>query len=100
LDKPHLESNFYIPAALFLVLWSALLVMLFTARLRGGLTRRVQDLANELATAKVSVGLFPEIEQDCLQFQEERNRLDAFLIKIDAIRSQYAGSSELGSVKA
>lgn len=100
LDKPHLEANFYIPAALFLVLWSAMLVMLFTARLRGGLTRRVQDLANELATAKVGVGLFPEIEQDCLQFQDERNRLDAFLIKIDAIRSQYAGSSELGSVKA
>lgn len=100
LDKPHLEANFYIPAALFLVLWSAMLVMLFTARLRGGLTRRVQDLANELATAKVGVGLFPEIEQDCLQFQDERNRLDAFLIKIDSIRSQYAGSSELGSVKA
>jgi hypothetical protein len=100
LGKPHLEANFYIPAALFLVLWSALLVMMFTARLRSGLTRRVQELASELAAAKMGAGLFPEIEHDCREFSEERNRLDAFLMKIDSIRSQYTGTSELGSVKA
>ncbi|HEY4261497.1 MAG TPA: GTPase domain-containing protein [Schlesneria sp.] len=100
LGMPHLEANFYIPAALFLVLWSALLVMMFTARLRSGLTRRVRELASELAAAKMGAGLFPEIEHDCRQFNEERNRLDAFLMKIDSIRSQYTGTTELGSVKA
>lgn len=100
LGKPYLDSSFYLPAALFLLLWAGLFVMAFTARLRGGLTRRVQQLARELASVKVGAGLFPDIEQQCLQFTHEQDRLDAFLMKIDSVRLQYSESSELGAIKA
>lgn len=99
LGKPHLDTNFYIPAALFLVLWAAMFVMSFTARLRSGLTRRVQKLARELASVKVGAGLFPTIEQQCHEFHRESDDLDRFLSKIDSIRDQYAVSSDLGSMK-
>ncbi len=99
LGKPHLDTNFYIPAALFLVLWAAMFVMSFTARLRSGLTRRVQKLARELASVKVGAGLFPTIEQQCHEFQRESDDLDRFLSKIDSIRDQYAGASDLGAMK-
>ncbi|MEI8382781.1 MAG: GTPase [Planctomycetota bacterium] len=99
LGKPHLDTNFYIPAALFLVLWAAMFVMSFTARLRSGLTRRVQNLARELASVKVGAGLFPMIEQQCHEFQRESDDLDRFLSKIDSIRDQYAGASDLGAMK-
>lgn len=99
LDKPHLDANFYIPAALFLLLWAGLFVMIFTARLRSGLTRRIEQLAQELASAKVSGGLFPGIEHQCREFSRERDRLEGFQSKIDSIRDQYSIVSELGAVK-
>jgi hypothetical protein len=99
LNKPHLDTSFYIPAALFLVVWAALFVMAFTGRLRSGLTRRIQELSQQLAAVKMGAGLFPEIEHQCLEYSHERDRLESFLIKIDGIRDQYAGSSELGAVK-
>ncbi len=98
LGQPHLDSNFYIPAALFLLLWAGLFVMAFTRRLRSGLTRRVQELARELASAKMGAGLFPDIDQQCHEFSRERDRISGFLMKIDAIRDQYAGATELGSL--
>jgi GTPase SAR1 family protein len=100
LDKPHLDANFYIPAALFLALWAGLFVIAFTSRLRRGLTRRVQELARELASHKLGAGLFPDIEQQCREFSRERDQLDAFLASIDSIRDQYSGSSDLGGLKA
>lgn len=99
LGQPHLDTSFYIPAALFLLLWAGMFVISFTSRLRSGLTRRVQELARELAAAKMGAGLFPDIEQQCHDFTRERDRLAGFLEKINSIRDQYAGASELGAVK-
>jgi hypothetical protein len=99
LDKPHLDANFYIPAALFLLLWAGLFVMAFTARLRSGLTKRIEQLAQELASAKVGPGLFPDIEHQCHEFSRERDRLEGFQSKIDSIRDQYAVASDLGAIK-
>jgi hypothetical protein len=99
LGQPHLDANFYIPAALFLLLWGGMFVMSFTSRLRSGLTRNVQQLARDLAAAKMGAGLFPEIEQQCREFTRERDRLAELLAKIDSIRGQYAGATELGAVK-
>jgi hypothetical protein len=98
LDKPHLDASFYVPALLFLVLWAGLFVMAFTARLRSGLTARIQELAAELASVKVG-GLFPDVERQCQEFAFERERIDAFLISIEQIRDQYAGPTDLGAVK-
>ena len=99
LNKPHLDTSFYIPAALFLVLWAALFVMAFTGRLRSGLTRQIEELSRQLAAIKMGAGLFPEIEHQCQEYSHERDRLEGFLIKIEGIRDHYASSSELGAVK-
>lgn len=99
LGKPHLETSFYIPALLFLLLWAGLLVMSFTARLRSGLTDRIDNLARELASVKMGAGLFPEIEHQCLEFFRERDRLESFLNKIDVIRSQYSEAGDLGAIR-
>jgi len=99
LNQPHLDSTFYIPAMLFLILWAGLHVMAFTTRLRRGLTRHVETLARELATGSLGASLFPEVEQQCQAFAMDRNRLVAFRNRIEAIRQQYGGPSDLGSVR-
>lgn len=99
LDRPLLDTNFYIPAALFLVLWAGLLVMSFTGRLRRGLTQHVQELARELATLKVGDGLFPELEQQVREFSRERDRVESFVQTVDSIRNRFADASDLGELK-
>ena len=68
LDRPLLDTNFYLPAALFLVLWVGLLVMSFTGGRCHRLTQHVQELARELASIKVGDSLFPELEQQVREF--------------------------------
>ena len=58
-----LPSDFYIHAAVFLVLWSGLLVMTFTRRMRRGLMQRIGELARQLAENRLAFGLFPKLEQ-------------------------------------
>lgn len=64
---PLLASEFYIPAALFLLLWGGVLVMAFTRRLRRGLEREVHALAADLVQARLASGLFPDVDVACRQ---------------------------------
>ncbi len=89
LEKPLLDTNFYIPAALFLVFWAGAFVMSYTWRLRRGLTRRIEQLAKELASIKAGAGLFPDLEQRCREFAMDRDRLDQFSATVDSIRREY-----------
>lgn len=95
-----LTTDFYIPAALFFLLWSGLLVMLFTRRLRRGLRREVDELAREMAEHQMSQGLFPELELACRDFEFETTRLRQCAETADNLRTQIAGSVPLGSVAA
>ena len=99
LDRPLLDTNFYIPAALFLVLWAGLLVMSYTGRLRRGLTQNVQELARDLASLKVGDGLFPDLEQQVREFARERDRVESFVQTVDSIRDRFADASQLGELK-
>lgn len=100
LNESHLDANFYIPAVLFLVLWAGLHVMTFTARLRRGLSRHVEELARELAAATFAASLFPEIERQCREFRAEQDRVIQFQNRIDAVRDQYATVGELGGLRS
>ncbi|MFO1093925.1 MAG: GTPase [Planctomycetaceae bacterium] len=64
-EKPLLASEFYLPAALFLVLWAGALVMSFTRRLRRGLQQEVRNLAGELVQTQLAHGLFPDVDAAC-----------------------------------
>ena len=96
---PYLDTNFYIPAAMFLVLWAGLLVMSFTGRLRRGLTQHVNELACELASLKVGDGLFPDLEQHASDFTRERDHVESFAQTVDAIRDRFSDASNLGGLK-
>ncbi len=99
LGKPHLDTDFYIPAALFLALWAGLLVMAFTGRLRRGLTRNIQMLAQELACLKVADGMFPDLELQVRQFNHDRDQVDGFAQSVTSIRDHYSGTMDLSGLK-
>ena len=89
LEKPLLDTNFYIPAALFLLIWGCSFVMSYTWRLRRGLTRRIEELARELASLQAGAGLFPDLEQNCVEYNVHRDRLEQFLGNLGSIRQRY-----------
>lgn len=88
LEKPLLESHFYIPAALFLGLWTLLMLALFTARLRGGLKRSVQQLAEELAQSKLAGGLFPQLDEYCRDYTRDTDELRRLAAQVATVREQ------------
>lgn len=88
LEKPLLESQFYIPAALFLAIWTLLMLALFTARLRGGLKRSVQQLAEELAQSKLAAGLFPQLDEHCRDYTRDTDELQRLAAQVHTVREQ------------
>jgi len=95
-STPLLTVDFYVPAALFFLLWSGLLVMLFTRRLRRGLRSEIGQLADQLVRGRIPVGLFPQLESACREFDRDRRQLDGIKSSADALRSHIANSSDLG----
>lgn len=89
--------NFYVPAVIFLGLWAGMLVMLFTRRLRRGLDARIHELAQELALARISTGLFPQLEQCCRDIRQQRDQLEALSQSTSQIRRKIALASSLGT---
>ena len=97
---PLLSVEFYISAGLFFLLWTGLLVMLFTRRLRRGLVRQIDTLAIELAEHRLARGLFPRIEKTCRQIEQNIDRLDRFAADIADLRSQTSPAATLGSFRS
>lgn len=96
-DKPLLSSDFYIHAGVFLALWSGLLVMIFTRRLRQGLMQRIGELARLLAQSRLATGLFPRLEQANIEVRLARDRLEALFLTTTEIRREIASMSSLGA---
>ncbi len=90
LERPLLATDFYIPAVLFFIIWTFLLVTLFTHRLRRGLSGEIQKLVAEMVDLRLSQGLFPQWEQACRMAGEERDALNRLLVKTTALREQFA----------
>ena len=96
LDKPLISTDFYIHALIFVGLWSAALVMLFTRRLRRGLQRKISELAQRLAETRLSRGLFPQLEAACRDIRQQRERLEALSVATADLRREIAQSENLG----
>jgi len=92
-----LTVDFYISACVFFALWSALLVMAFTRRLRRGLDGRIETLAQELAQQRMGGGLFPALDRTCRDIELARRRLDALGEQTGELRRRIATSSGLGA---
>ena len=98
--RPLLTTDFYIPAVIFFVLWTGLLLMLFTHRLRRGLNRRVESLARDLVQTRLARGLFPNLEHACREIEVQRTRLTALAETTAELRHQIAISPGLGAALA
>lgn len=96
-DAPLLEASFYIPAALFLALWSGLFLVLYSRRLRRGVRQQVQQLAQELAEAKLGGGQFPEVERLCRDYQADTEHLRDLTAAIAGLRQQVSETTGLSA---
>jgi ABC-type multidrug transport system fused ATPase/permease subunit len=96
--EPLLAVDFYIPAVLFLVLWSGLLVMIFIWNLRQGLSERIHQLAQSMVETRISEGLFPALEAACHEIAQEDRSLTELLEQTSRFRRHLAESTAfLGS---
>ncbi len=96
--EPLLAVDFYIPAVLFLVLWSGLLVMIFIWNLRQGLSERIHQLAQSMVETRISEGLFPSLEAACHEIAQEDRSLTELLQQTSRFRRHLADSTAfLGS---
>lgn len=91
--EPLLTVDFYIPALIFLVIWSGFLVTMFTWKLRSGLTKRVQQFAQSMAESRLLNGLFPKLEETCQQIQHDSRTLTSLLEQTESFRHNLADTN-------
>ena len=89
--EPLLTIDFYIPALLFLVIWSVVLVVMFTSGLRRHLRRRVRDFAESMAGTTLMHGLFPSLEETCHRIEADNELLSQLLDDTRSFRRRLAG---------
>jgi len=98
--EPLLTVDFYIPAVIFLVMWSAILVLSFTRRLRSGLSKRIHQLAQSMVETRISEGLFPSVDSVCQMVTDDDHRLTELLERTCRFRRELAeGVGFLGGQK-
>ena len=76
--EPVFGLDFYLVSALWLLAWCGLLLWGFTSRLRKGLGREIDQLAQGWRTPKPAEGIFAQLESDCREvelFGQELTRL-------------------------
>lgn len=96
---PYLSGAFYINAGVIFVLWSTLLVMLFTRRLRRGLQRQVDQLAADLARQRIGQGLFPAWEEVCRDIRLRCETLDVLATNASSVRERIATPVQFGAAR-
>ena len=98
-DADFLPTHFYVNAGVIFILWTILLVMLFTRRLRSGLTKQVDRLAAELAQQRLGQGLFPAWEVACRDIRRQASMLEQTGDSVRLVRSRMASPSQFGGAK-
>ena len=100
LDQPSMliPLDVYLPAALFFLIWTGLLILAFTRKMRRGLDRRIHNFCEEIANQKLSCGLYPELNAVCQEIHVQHRELLSLIGKTDEMRENIAISPVLGSV--
>jgi hypothetical protein len=91
--EPLLAVDFYIPAVIFLVLWSGTLVLSFTWQLRRGLSDRIHHLAQLMVESRISEGLFPDLDGTCHEIVREDRIVTELLERTSEFRRHLAEST-------
>ena len=90
---PFLAVDFYLPALIFLVIWSGLLIGLLTWKLRRGLTERISQMAQTMAESHLAQGLFPGVEESCRSIKADAEMLRSLLEHTSMFRRNVADTS-------
>jgi energy-coupling factor transporter ATP-binding protein EcfA2 len=88
--EPLLTVDFYIPATIFLAMWSGILVLSYTWRLRRGLSARIHQLAQAMVETRISEGLFPSVDNICQSVVDDDHRLTDLLDRTSRFRRELA----------
>lgn len=96
LNVPLLDGNFYLAAGLFLLLWSGVLVIAFTRRLRRGVRGEVQDLIAKLVEQKLAHGLYPDLERAISRTDRWIDDAEHLTMELNRVRNEIAVTSQLG----
>ena len=75
------------------LLWSGLLVLSFTWRLRRGLSGRIHRLAQSMVDSQISEGLFPGLEITCQEIARDERTLTELLERTSEFRRHLADST-------
>lgn len=89
-SKPLLGLDFYLLCAFWLVLGCLVLTWFFTGRLRRGLRREIDQLADEWKTPSAAAGMFAHLEAECRGAQHFRQELDQIGQHVARLRQQLA----------
>ena len=92
-------GDYWIAAAVFASLWAGLLAMLFTRRLRRGLTAEVTELARGLTDRRIPGGLFPQLDAAIGAAAADADRLARLRQDADAARDRLAAPPRLAAAK-
>ena len=88
--EPLLTVDFYIPAMIFLMMWSAILVLSYTWRLRRGLSAQIHKLAQAMVETRISEGLFPSVDHVCQCVIDDDHQLTELLERTSRFRRELA----------
>lgn len=94
-----LSTDFYIPAVVFFLLWTGLLVMAFTRRLRRGLASRVRALSQEMVARQMDTPLFPKLERACQQARWGRDALEQLRLRTEELQRSIGRTIGLGATR-
>ncbi len=67
--------DFYVSAGFWLLLWCLVLLWFFTGRLRRGLRRQIDQLADGWKAPASAAGVFAQLEDDCQRVERFRREL-------------------------
>ncbi len=92
----YVTTSFWLSAGLFLVLWSWLVVALFSRRLRRRLGVRIDELGRALAERKLSGGIFPALDEACRRIHLQTARLESIASSLVGLE----GTIDVGALGA
>ena len=90
LGADRLGLDFYVPAVFWLVLWCLLLVWALTSRLRRGLRREIDQLAEGWSGPSAAAGIFAQLEDHCRRVERFRQDLDQIERHVAELRRRLA----------
>ncbi len=94
-----LTTDFYINAAIFFGLWSVLLIIAFCHRLRRGLRTEINNLAADLTHERLGTGLFPQLDAELRQIDQQTTRLAQLAETCRKLRHELATPAQFGVQK-